>query len=73
MKYFFTESDFCDEGGYWKSRDYVLRKANERVIKLVAAVDKVIRQDDESGYPTTAEWHAIQKAAREAFGGTGHT
>lgn len=65
-KPFFTESDFCDAGGYWKSRDYVIDRANERVAKLIEVVEKVLRQDDQRGYPTTTEWHAIAKTAKDA-------
>lgn len=64
-KPFFTESDFCDNAGYWKSRDYVIKQANEKAAKLIAVVEKVLRQEEQSGYPTTAEWYAIQKAAQE--------
>lgn len=64
-KPFFTESDFCDAAGYWKSRDHVIKQANEKAAKLIAVVEKVLRQEEQSGYPTTAEWYAIQKAAQE--------
>ena len=64
-KPFFTESDFCDDGGYWKSRDYVIKQANKKAAKLVDLLEKILRQEEQSGYPTTAEWYAIQKAAQE--------
>ncbi len=64
-KPFFTESDFCDAGGYWKSRDYAIKQANEKVAKLVGVVERVLRQDEQRGYPTTAEWFAICKAASD--------
>jgi hypothetical protein len=64
-KPFFTESDFCDDGGYWKSRDYVIVQANVKVEKLVDVVERVLRQDEQRGYPTTAEWFSICKAASE--------
>ena len=64
MKPFFTESDFADDGGYWKSRSYCIEHANKKVAALVAVVEKVLRQDEQRGYPTTSEWHSIAVDAR---------
>lgn len=65
MKPFFTESDFCDVGGYLLNPKACVERANAKTEKLMAVVEKVLRQEDQRGYPTTAEWHAIQKAAQE--------
>jgi len=64
-KSFFTESDFCDSGGYLKNPSYCIDHANKKVAALVAVVEKVLRQDEQRGYPTTAEWFSICKAASE--------
>lgn len=65
MKLFFTEADFCDAGGYLKSPSFCIEHANKKAAKLTDLLEKILRQDDQRGYPTTTEWHSIAKAAKD--------